>query len=262
MGFRSAFLLTGDDKYLDVWRKQFDAINANRKMAGGRWVYPRMYGDQGWYDWHPEPYAEKALELYALSMRADDAKRVPPDPWLNYLRGENRNYPERSLQQDLQRIRTRIIEIRADPTTPDTRLSDDPMHLNPASVKSLVELTLGGVHPGIGGNTLTARVRYFDPDQRRPGLPEDVAALVERLTADDATLTLVNINQLQQRTLIVQGGAYGEHEITSASASRQETAVNAPHLRIALAPGCGAKLTLKFQRHRLPPTLAFPWHER
>jgi hypothetical protein len=261
MGFRSAFLLTGDDKYLDVWRKQIDAVNANRKMDGGRWLYPRMHGDHGWYAWDPAPYSEKALELYALSMRADDLQRAPRDPWLDYLRGENPDYPERALKQDLERIRTRVAEMRADTTTPDTRLSDDPMLLNPASVKSLVELTLGGVHPGIGGNTLTARVRYFDPDARRPGLPADVAALVDRLTNDEATLTLVNINQLAARTLIVQGGAYGEHEITSLATSGQSIAVAGPLARVHLAPGCGAKLTLKFKRHSRPPTFALPWHD-
>jgi hypothetical protein len=258
VGFRSAFLLTGDDKYLDVWRKQIDAINANRKMEGGRWLYPRMYGDQGWYAWTSEPYSEKALELYALSMRADDAERALRDPWLDYLAGKNPNYPEQALKQDFERIRSRIAAMRQDTTTPDTRLADDPMQFNPASVASLISLTLGGVHPGIGGNTLTARVRYFDPEQRRPGLPADVAALVERLTSDEATLTLLNINQLTPRTLIVQGGAYGEHEIVSIAAAGQVSPVSAPQVRIRLAPGSGAKLTLRFQRHTLPPTFAFP----
>lgn len=261
-GFRSAFLLTGDDKYLDVWRKQIDAINANRKMDSGRWVYPRMYGDQGWYAWTPEPYREKADELYSLSMRMDDRQRAGRDAWLDFLEGKSPDYPERALQGDLARIRQRIAAMRLDPTTPDTRLSDDPMPFNPASVQSLVALTLGGVHPGIGGSPLLARVRYFDPEQRRPGLPDDVAALVERLTADEATLTLVNINQLSPRTLILQGGAYGEHQITSVSSAGRETLIAAPQFRITLAPGSGGKLTLRFKRHALPPTFAFPWHEQ
>jgi hypothetical protein len=258
-GFRSAFLLTGDDKYLDVWRKQTGAINANRKMENGRWVYPRMHGDQGWYAWTPEPYSEKADELYALSMREDDRQRAGRDAWLDYLDGKGPDYPERALRGDLARIRQRIAAMRQDPTTPDTRLSDDPMQFNPASVHSLVALTLGGVHPGIGGSPLLARVRYFDPKQRRPGLPEDVAALVERLTADEATLTLVNVNQLTPRTVVVQGGAYGEHQITSVALSAQETAVKGPHLAVTLAPGCGGQITLRFKRHTYQPTFDFPW---
>src|SRR5256885_6522393 len=103
--------------------------------------------------------------------------------------------------------------MRRDETTPDTRLADDPMKSNQASVHALLALTMGGVHPGVGGNSLVARLRYFDAERRRPGLPEDVAALVERLSKDEAVVTLVNVNQLQARTLVVQGGAYGEHQV-------------------------------------------------
>src|SRR4051794_35048547 len=210
---RSAVLLTGDQRYLDVWRKQIDAINSNRQMNNGRYEYPRMYGDNGWYDFRPTPYAENALEMFALSMREDDAKRVGHDAWLDYLDGKSPNFPEQSLQQDLARIRGRVAGMRRDTTTPDTRLADDPMRYNPASVHSLLSLAMGGVHPGVGGNSLVARLRYFDADKRRPGLPEDVGALVEKLTADSATVTLVNVNQLEPRTVVMQGGAYAEHGI-------------------------------------------------
>jgi len=40
---------------------------------------------------------------------------------------------------------------------------------------------MGGLHHGNRTLTLHTRVRYFDPDKRRPGLPADVAALVEKL---------------------------------------------------------------------------------
>jgi hypothetical protein len=258
-GLRSAFLLTGDERYLDVWRKQIDTINANRRMTNGRYEYPRMYGDQGWYAFVPTPYAENALELYALSMREDDAKRVGDDAWLDYLNGKSPQYPERVLQQDLARIRARVAGMRRDPTTPDTRLADDPMKFNPASIHALLALTMGAVHPGVGGNSLVARLRYFDADQRRPGLPDDVAALVERLTADEAVVTLVNVNQLDARSVIVQGGAYAEHNIVAAGAGSGSSQVVAPRLLVKLGPGAGGKLTLKMKRHANMPTFELPW---
>ncbi len=101
--------------------------------------------------------------------------------------------------------------MRHDPTTPDTRLADDPMAYNPATVGSLVRLMLGGLPPKHQGEVLQARVRYFDPIRRRPGLPEDVAALVDSLRDDSTSLVLVNLNPSEARTVIVQGGAYGEH---------------------------------------------------
>jgi hypothetical protein len=134
---RSAFLLTGNQRYLDAWRKQIDAINSNRRMNNGRYEYPRMYGDEGWYAFVPTPYAENALELYALSMREDDAKRVGHDAWLDYLDGKSANYPEQALQQDLGRIRFRVVGMRRDTTTPDTRLADDRcVTIRPACTRS------------------------------------------------------------------------------------------------------------------------------
>jgi hypothetical protein len=258
-GFRSAFLLTGDDRYLDVWRKQIDAINAQRRMIDGRWMYPRMYGDDGWYAWRSEPYAENALELFCLSMRDDDAKRAGQTDWLDYLAGKQPDYPENVLNADLARIRTRIEGLRADATTPDTRLADDPMKFNPASVQALLTLAMGGVHPGVGGNSLVARLRYFDELERRLGLPADVAALVTRLSADEADVTLVNINQISPRKLVVQGGAYAEHTIVAVSTGSRETLVGGPQVHVHIAPGAGAKLTLRFKRHVNPPTFALPW---
>jgi hypothetical protein len=191
-------------------------------------------------------------------MHEDDARRAGPDTWLDYLAGKSPDYPERALRADLGRVRQRVAGMRQDPTTPDTRLSDDPMRYNPASVSSLLELAMGGIHPGRGGNTLTARLRYFDADARRPGLPPDVAALVTRLTADEADVTLVNVNQLATRTLIVQGGAYGEHTIVSV-AGGGNTPVGSRLFAVRLGPGAGGTLRIRFQRHANPPTLALPW---
>jgi hypothetical protein len=190
-------------------------------------------------------------------MRDDDRSRVRGSDWLDFLAGKNAGYPEKQLKDDLGRIRNRVAAMREDATTPDTRLADDPMKFNPASVHALLELTMGGVHPGVGGNSLVARFRYFDAQKRRPGLPDDVAALVTRLTSDEADVTLVNVNQLDARELIVQGGAYGEHNI--ATAIGENSAGNSPHVRVKLAPGAGGKLTLRFKRHVNAPTFAAPW---
>jgi hypothetical protein len=254
-GLRSALVLTGDQKYGDVWRKQIDAINANRRMVNGRVEYPRMHGDNGWYGWTSRPYDENALELYMLSLNAGDAARAGNDAWLEFLRGNRAVYPEVSLRQDLARLRQRVAGLRADPTTPDTRLADDPMKFNPASVKSLLELAMGAVHPGVGGNTLVAALRYFDSEARRPGLPPDVAALVTRITADEVDVTLVNLDQLHPRSLLIQGGAYGEHQLVSAGPLAAENG----QLAVQLAPGTGQLLTIKWKRFANSPRLALPW---
>jgi hypothetical protein len=255
-GLRSAMVLTGDDKYADCWRKQIDAINANQKMEGGQVMYPRMYGDNGWYGWTRQPYAECALELYMLSLKPGDAARAGRDDWLEFLRGNRPDYPEVALRRDLSRVRQRVMGLRSDTTTPDTRLADDPMKYNPASVESLLALAMGAVHPDRGGNTLTAALRYFDADARRPGLPPDVAALVTWIGNLDVWVTLVNLNQLEPRTLLVQGGAYGEHRLTLAAPGVLDSGAA---VAIRLEPGAGKTVEFLWRRFANQPTLALPW---
>ena len=258
-GFRNAFLLTGNDDYLDVWRKQIDKVSAHKKVVNGKVLYPHMHGDRGWYHYTAERYAPYALELYCLSMKAEDRRRTPDTPWLLYLEGKNPGYPEEALRRDLARVRERAVKIRHDTTTPDMRLADDPLKHNPASVSALVELMLGGVSPGLHSGLLHARLRYFDPARRRAGIPEDVAALVEEMTGERVTVRLVNVNQVEARTVVVQAGAYAEHRIVSAEASGKPVAVNASSMTVRLEPGCGSRLVLQMRRHVNAPTLAFPW---
>jgi hypothetical protein len=258
-GFGNAYLLTGDDRWLDPWRQMIDKVNAQGKQADGVMTYPHMYGDQGWYQFTPEKYRHGAEEIWYWSMADADLRRLPEEGWVAFLRGKDPDFPERALRQDLEAIRTRVAGMRADTTTPDTRLADDPMRFNPATVANLVRLAVGGLHQGNRTLVLHARVRYFDPDRRRPGLPDDVAALVQRMTADETVLTLVNVSPVHARRVVVQAGAYGEHTFTTATAGADTVAVNGRHLTVALAPGAGARITLGTKRYTNAPTLAWPW---
>jgi hypothetical protein len=238
-----------------------DRVNAQGKVIDGQMMYPRMHGDNGWYAFTTEKYAAGAEELWYWSMTDEDRRRLPQSGWLAWLDGRQPDYPERALQAEFEAIRSKVQAMRNDPTTPDTRLSDDPMRFNPASVHALVNLMLGGIHPGHRGSPLHCRVRYFDPAARRAGVPPDVAALVDRLTDRETSVTLVNVNQLEPRTVIVQAGAYAEHRCEGVKVSDAETVqrVDSPSLTVKLAPGCGAKLTLAHRRYANPPTMRFPW---
>lgn len=258
-GFANAYFLTGDDRYLDAWRKQTDAVNSHKKVVNGQTQYPHMYGDEGWYGYSPQKFNPAADEIYYLSQNPSDRERVGNDGWWEYLEGKNPNYPEQALRRDFGNIRNRVEGIRRDPTTPDTRLSDDPMKYNPASIRALHELMQGGFAPGKTGSILHCRVRYFDADRRRAGIPQDVAALIEKMTADSVTISLVNTSQLEPRTVVVQAGGYGEHQFTTVSADGKTSPVNASKLTVRLAPGSGTKLALSMKRYANAPSLAFPW---
>ena len=109
------------------------------------------------------------------------------------------------------------------------------------------------------GYPLHCRLRYFDPDEQRAGLPEDVGALVDTITPDEVGVTLVNLNPTTAKTVIVQGGAYAEHQITGVIANGEETPVDHSHFVVRLAPGSGTRLTVHMQRYANRPTSALPW---
>ena len=269
-GFFNAYLLSkGDDKYLDVWRKTADKFDAAAKTVDGKLSTPTMFGDQGFYSFKPGKYRLNFLEIYALSMKPSDRARCEDTGWYDFLEGKNPGYPVKALREGLVRIRQHMEIVDDDNTSPDMRLADSALDYNPAAVMALTQLMEGGLyiqHPGWarttpaqGGTLLYSRLRYFDPVRRRAGLPQDVAALVDSWGPDSLTLTLVNVSPSVARSVIVQGGAYGEHQIVSVTDGKDTTPVDASSFPVRLAPGAGAKLTLKMKRFANDPTLSFPW---
>jgi hypothetical protein len=69
----------------------------------------------------------------------------------------------------------------------------------------------------------------------------------------------VNVNQTEYRDLIIQGGAYAEHQIIGTEVDGSTSDLDASWMPVRLGPGCGTRLTLKTERYVNPPTFAFPW---
>jgi hypothetical protein len=229
-----------------------------------------MYGDNGWYSYKPGDYTFNFLDIHFLSMKPSDRARAGVEhPWVSYLEGKNPQFPVEALRKDLERVRSRVQDQRNDRSTPDTRLADNALNINPASVTSMIQLMQGGLHIARptwsptsapqGGVLLHARLRYFDPVKRRAGVPEDVAALIDTMTDTTTAVSLVNVSQVESRTVTVQGGAYGEHQILAVEADGKRQAVNGRSFNVVLAPGAGARLLLHMKRYANQPTLSFPW---
>ncbi len=259
-GFGNAILATGDLSYAKKWGAMLDQINAEVREIDGTPMYPHMYGDEGWYHFTPQKYLHGALDVYYWTLDEEDRERVADDPWVQYLNGENPDFPIQALSGDFDRVRRLVKEgIHEETLTRDTRLSDNPNPYNPATVANLVKLMLGGLPTGNAAFPLQARVRYFDPAAQRPGLPPDVAALVERMTDTETVIHLVNLNQTDAASVVVQGGGYGEHQIQSAQIDGNEVPVDNAWCTVRLAPGCGGRLVLKMARYANRPTMLFPW---
>ncbi|MDF7775382.1 hypothetical protein P1X14_09000 [Sphingomonas sp. AOB5] len=266
--FLNGTLLTGDSAYIDVWRRQNARINEAGRQKDGKFEAPTMYGAEGWYSFKPGPYRTNGFEIWYVSQRADDRAAAGDHPWVSFLEGGNPDYPVQALNKDLKRVADRVAAREADTTTADTRLADWPIDKNPASVTSLIQLMTGGMHiarppwtstsPNQGGVPFHCRLRYFDAEKRRAGVPEDVAALVHAMGDTSAEVTLVNLGKAR-RTVIVQGGAYAEHAIESVTMDGAPMAVGGRDFTLRLEPGCGTRLKLAMKRYANRPTLAFPW---
>ncbi|MSV27412.1 MAG: hypothetical protein EXQ52_01505 [Bryobacterales bacterium] len=288
-GFGNAFLLSGDPSFVQVLRRQMDNLYAQKKVENGRTLLPHGYGDPrgykyngppSWYQYSPNLFLDRLVEIYLWSMDRKDLERIPvaasfnsavgarsggygePDrslPWLGFLEGKIPDFPEKALQADLARIRHRLDDIRNDATTADSRLADYLLDFNPATTDVLAHLTLGAYMSPARIWVLHSRFRYFDPVKRRAGLPEDVSALVEKLGPDSATLTLVNTNPAEPREISVQAGGYGEHRFDAITIGGKATVFNGPVFTVRLDPGAGSRLEFKMTRYANLPTLAFPW---
>jgi hypothetical protein len=107
-----------------------------------------------------------------------------------------------------------------------------------------------------------------------------VAALVSAIDPDATVLTLVNLSGVGQRTVVVQAGAFGEHDIASVSYScaapgwagrdteyiahevapgSQQAVVGGPWLDVLLPPGTEITLTLRLRTRVRPPSVRTPW---
>ncbi len=259
VGFNNALLASGDQKYVDAWRTMITAVNSHTRDVDGRKQYPTMYGAEGWYGWRDAPWNVGALEVWYWSQRSEDRARIGRNDWMAYLDGHNTGYPEQALERDLKSIQQRLSAMRRDTTPPQKRLADNMLDYNPAATESLVQLMWGALLPGREGGLLNARLRYFDPDRRRAGLPEDVGALVSELSDARTVVTLVNLSPSERRTVIVQGGGYGEHQLVAVTSGAKTTRIDGPLLTVQLAAGSGASLALEMKRYVNAPTVKHPW---
>ncbi|HUQ91941.1 MAG TPA: hypothetical protein VM120_09680 [Bryobacteraceae bacterium] len=266
-GFSNALMLTGDQSFVGVLRRQLDNIYAQKKVVDGKTLLPQMYGDPrgykergapSWYHYTGNLFQDRLTEIYLWSMDRKDLERVPIRGWVGFLEGKNPDYPVQALQSELAEVRNTMQRIESDPTTADTRLADYLQGFNPVETNALTNLTLGAY---LTGNiwSLHSRFRYFDPVRRRSGLPEDVGALVEKLEADAATLVLVNVDSVEPRTVVVQAGGYGEHRFDSVEINGKTQTIGGPLLHVRLEPGSGARIRFRMARYVNPPSLAQPW---
>ena len=272
VGAECALLLSGDSGYLELLRRPLLALlERARTTADGRLEIPKRMGPEGWTEWAP-PRLLQFAHLYHASMSAADRGLIeglregdPGGDWnhveslsdrrsqqaeharFQYYDGRNPDWPEAILGADLAWCESHLERILAEDRDPETLLRESRWPPNPVVTKGLTQLTTGAPQTVYNGGLLRATVRHFDLDRRRPGLPPEVACLVEGLSADSVDLRLVNTGR-ERRRVLVQAGAFGEHEFTSVEAGGETREVGGRHLAVELAPEAGILLRAGLRR--------------
>ena len=237
----------------------------------------------GWYEFRPHSDDPYAVHLWYASQDESDRERVRrlrdwgkrdwkqvdrrastkhgaghEYAWLAYLDGEFPNYPERILEANRAHVHERLDLMSAEGDAPTTVDEDYLRDRNPVFHRGLLQLTMGAPQPIYYGGLVMAQVRHFDPVRERPGLPEDVGALVETVTADGVDLTLVNAGS-RDREVVVQAGAYGEHEFSAVRYDGEAAAPESSTVRVALPGGSRVSVAAEMDRFVNDPSYDLPW---
>jgi hypothetical protein len=244
----------------------------------------------GWFEFQPlQP--KHAVHVWSLSQNPQDLERIlrirnghkrdweqifdsrekdqggHDAAWVAYLRGEYPGYPEDILKYNLFQVQRRLDFMRDDTQDPKTYGDYYLQQRNPITAEGLTQLTLGASLPLYNGGLLMAPLRHFDRERKRPGLPADVAALVQSISPDRVVIRLVNLSRTQQRELTIQAGAYGEHQFKDASYSVLDHGelhttiqpIDRAILEVDLPPGADITLTLRLERFVNDPSYRLPW---
>jgi len=259
----------------------------------GPWLqYPIKNDDEtalqidGWFEFMPMHPSDVA-HLWAMSMESEDQDRAVQiarkvgskfdinawhhtkdqggrdGGWLAYMRGDFPEYPESILNHNLSQVEQRLNFMENDDEDPAGYGDAYFQRRNPVTCEGLVELTCGGPLPHYNGGLLVTRVRHYDPQNKRPGLPDDVAALVSKLTNDNTELELVNLNTTEARDVIIQAGSLGEHNFTTAHTAdgngENTVDVNGTYLQVHLPPKTYIALEVRMERFVNVPSYQNPW---
>lgn len=259
----------------------------------GAWLqYPLQNEDGtalqvgGWFEFMPMHPSDIA-HLWTMSMKPQDLQRSEKiskktgskfdinawyhtkdqgghdGAWLAYMRGEYPEYPETILKHNLEQVEGRLNFMETDNEDPNKYSDSYFQRRNPVTCEGLVQLTLGGPLPHYNGGLLVTRLRHFDAQHKRPGIPQDVSALVSKMESDRTELQLVNLSETESRDIIIQAGTMGEHNFTDVyfevGQNNKTVGVNGKYLQIHFPPYTQITLDLGMQRFANTPSYKLPW---
>ncbi|QRV17993.1 hypothetical protein JMJ58_23720 (plasmid) [Haloterrigena salifodinae] len=268
-------------KYGDPGDYHYDASDVLTENDG------EVLWRDGWYEFKPHRDDPYVFHLWYMSLSEEDRERVDrlrdwgsqdwkqvdfrasnkhgageEYAWLSYLDGDFPAYPERIMEANHAHVRDHLALMREEGGVPeDDALDEDYLRdRNPVFHRGLLQLTMGAPQPVYYGGLVMAQIRHFDPERERPGLPPGVSALVEDVSDEGVDLTLVNGGGAD-RDLVVQAGAYGEHEFAALEYGGERGRPESNAIRVSLPSGSRVSLSAALDRFVNDPSYEFPWNK-
>ena len=206
-------------------------------------------------------------------------------PWFQFIQGELPDYPVQILKANIELINTQLRKMRSktgdprgwdtyDPATADEvvgldlRVDGYQIHawqeFNPIYFEGLAQMTMGSPMHISHGGLQHGKVRFFDGELQRPGLPADIGAIVDSLTATTIGMKIANTSTTTSRSLVVQAGAFGEHRFVSVvveleSGASEQYEIGSKWFEINLGAQAGATLTFTVERYVNTPSYETPF---
>lgn len=284
----NAMLLTGDASWLDLHRSQLEMLWSQRRQEGETTLLPTRHGDSGWFDfqaitpqhffthhhirqwamthdprdraWLDEFYPQ--LEGFAR-LRTDwpsfKGGPCPPNSWFAFVDNHNPDYPYQILRESREGVYRALERIDNDHADPEDIICNHYHSLIPVVPDGLIQMMMGTPSAVYNGGLLHTHLCYFDPQRNRMGVPDGVAALVDRVTDDSASVTLVNTDPVESRSILVQSGMFGEHAFTWVEqAGGGRMAVEGKWITVQLGPCAQIKLDVGLKRFAHRPAYGHP----
>jgi hypothetical protein len=209
-------------------------------------------------------------------------------PWYEFINGRLPGYPEqllaanhRLIDQQLERLRSehgdprnwpKVDRIMDYPDSLSMKIDGYAIHawqeFNPVYFESLIQLMLGAPAHISHGGLQHSTVRYYDARLKRSGVPEGVAALVHKITAESTVLDLANTSA-EARSVVIQAGAFREHNFTNIELVEPNTGallsshpLDSEWVQVDLAANTVVRVTLGMRRYCNDPSYETPWSRR
>ena len=206
-------------------------------------------------------------------------------PWFQFIQGQLPNYPEDILAANLTLIENQLHKMRSktgdprgwdsyDPVTAevvvglDLRVDGYQIHawqeFNPVYFEGLAQMLTGAPMHISHGGLQHGKVRLFDGEKQRPGLPDDVAVVVDKISPTSIAMKVVNLSQDALRQLVIQAGSFGEHRFvtvtsTNSAGKSQVQEIGGKYFAVDLEAGAGATLNFVIERYVNQPSYETPW---